>query len=95
MNRIFIIAGEVSGDTHAAGLRHGDGDVLVRHGDGLGHLHAVRGGLGIGFDQRREIGARIGEQIVDAAVGQKREIGVGHGARRDGFGRHEKLRFRI
>ena len=59
-------------------LRHGDGDVLVRHGDGLGHFGAVRLCFGIGFDDRREICTGIGEEIVDAAVRKQREIGVGN-----------------
>jgi hypothetical protein len=42
-------------------LRHGDGDVLMRHRDGLGHFRALHLRLRIGLDDGREIRTRVGE----------------------------------
>ncbi len=47
---------------------------------GFGTLAPVHLGLGERLDQRREIGAGVGEQIIDAAIGEQREIGVRHGS---------------
>jgi hypothetical protein len=55
---------------------------------GLGHGDAVFDRLGVGFDQRREIGAGVGEEVLDAAIGEELEIGVGDGAGGDRFRRH-------
>ncbi len=75
--------------------RHVLGGVLVRAGDGLGMRRAQRLRLGQRLDHRREIGAGVGEQIVDAAIGQQREIGVGDGDVLQGFGRHGVLPVRL
>ena len=63
--------------------RHRDGDILVRHGHRLRHPPSCRLRLGEGLDQRREIGAGIGEEIVDATIGHEREISICHGSRSD------------
>jgi hypothetical protein len=76
-------------------LRHGDGDVLVRHGDGLGHFRAVRLRLRVGLDQRREIGTGIGEEVIDAAVGEQRKIGVGNRSRLDDLCGQEEAPVRL
>ncbi len=34
-------------------------------------------GLGVGFDDRREIGAGIGEEVLDAARGEQLQVGFG------------------
>ena len=35
--------------------------------------------LGVGLDHRREVGAAVGEQVLDAARGEQAEPGVGGG----------------
>ena len=59
---------------------HGHGHVLMGHGDGLGDLGPIGFGLGIGLDQGREIRARVGEEIINAAIRQQGQIGVRHGS---------------
>ena len=57
-------------------VRHRHRDVLVRHGDELRKL-GIAGVAGNAFHDRREIGARIGEHILDAALAEPRQIGFG------------------
>jgi hypothetical protein len=45
-------------------------------------------GLGQGLDQGREIGARVCEQVFDAAIGENFQIGVSDGAVLDGLSGH-------
>ncbi len=71
---------------------HRDGHVLMRNRHRLGRLGPVRAGLGVGLDQRREIAASVGEQVVDAAIGEDRQIGVGHRSI-DDLGRRRPARF--
>ena len=53
-------------------VRHGDREILVRHQHRPRHL-AVRAfaRAAIGLDDRREIGARIGEEEIDAVLGKR------------------------
>jgi hypothetical protein len=66
---------------HGVAVHHGHAHVLVRHDHRLRHLPAERLPLGIGFDDRREIGAAVGEQIVHAARGERAGVGLGGGLR--------------
>ena len=60
-------------------MRHRHRDVLVRDGDDLeARADALGGDGGERLVDRREIGAAIGEEIFDAALGQEREIGLRH-----------------
>ena len=58
-------------------MGHRDREILMHRDHRLGGLSAARLGLGEGLDDRREISARIGEEIFDAALGEEREIGLG------------------
>ena len=50
-------------------VRHRHRDVLVRHGDEFRKL-GIAGVAGNAFHDRREIGSRIGEHILDAALAE-------------------------
>ena len=63
--------------------RHRDGDILMRHGHRLRHPPTCRLRLGESLDQRREIGAGIGEEIIDTTIGDEREISICHSSRLD------------
>ena len=58
-------------------VRHGDREVLMRHQNGLGHLGVGLLGAAEGFDDRREIGARIAEEIIGAVIGERAQEGFG------------------
>ncbi len=73
---------------HVVAQRHVDGDVLMRHQHRRRRRRAEGGGLGEGFDDRREIGAGIAEEIVHPAVRQQRQIGVRDRAVPDALHRH-------
>ena len=60
---------------HAVTVRHGDGKVFVRGQDRLRNGDPGLRRLRVGFDHRREIRARVAEQIIDPAIGQEREVG--------------------
>ena len=60
----------------------------MRRDDRLRHRGPGPRRFGEGLDQRREIGAGIGEQIFDAALGKQREIGLGHTVDRQLFASH-------
>ena len=62
---------------HGVAVRHRDAHVLVRHDDDLRQLPAELLALGVRLDDRREVGAAVREQIVDAARGEQAEPGVG------------------
>ena len=64
-------------------VRHRHREILVRRDQRLRHGHAGMRRLRVGLDDRREIGAGIGEQVLDAAIGEQREIGL-----RDALDRH-------
>jgi hypothetical protein len=71
-------------------VRHGDRRLLVRDHHGRGHGEARLRRAGQAFDQGREVRARVGEEVVDAAQAQGREqrfgrsgggqADIGHGA---------------
>ena len=52
-------------------MRHGDREILVRHKDRLRHLGVGCAARLEGLDDRREVGARVGEEIVDAMGGER------------------------
>ena len=52
-------------------VRHRDREILVRDHQRLRHLGVGLLGAAEGLDDRREIGARIGEEIVDAVIGER------------------------
>jgi hypothetical protein len=75
---------------HGVAVRHRYAHVLVRHDHDLGQAPAELLALGVGLDHRREIGAAVGEEVLDAARGEQPEPGV-----RGGFGLERcRLRFR-
>ena len=56
-------------------MRHAHGRAFMRHHQRLWQRHALGGGLSQPLDDRRKVGARIGEDIVDAngfQTGQQR-----------------------
>jgi hypothetical protein len=57
-------------------VRHGDREILVRNDQRRGHLGVRLLGAAEGLDDRREIGAGIGEEIIDAMIGQRAEEGL-------------------
>ena len=60
----------------------------MRREDRLRHRRAGPRRFSERLDQRREIGAGIGEQIFDAALGKQREIGFRHTVDRQLFASH-------
>ena len=58
-------------------VRHADREVLVRHQDRLRHFGVGLLGAGEGFDDGREIGAGVAEEIIDAMVGERAQEGFG------------------
>ena len=58
-------------------VRHGDREILVRHQHRLRHLGVGLLGAAEGFDDRREVGAGIGEEIIDAVVGERAQERLG------------------
>ena len=52
-------------------MRHGDREIFMRHQNGSGYLGVGLLGAAEGFHDRREIGAGIGEEIIDAVVGER------------------------
>ena len=77
-------------------VRHRDREVLVRHHHRPRHLRVGLLGPRESLDDRREIGARIAEEKVDAVIGERAQEGVGGdrrpvgalGAWRSGMGAH-------
>src|SRR5665213_41536 len=59
----------------AVAMRHGDRQVFVRHQHGLGNLGVGLLGAAEGFHDGWEIGARIGEHVIDAMVGERAQEG--------------------
>ncbi len=57
-------------------IGHGDRQIFMRNGDGSDTGSAGRGPAN-GFDDRRKIGAGIGEQSVDAEFSEALNQGVG------------------
>jgi hypothetical protein len=47
-------------------------------------MRAPCAALGVGLDDGREVGAAVGEQVVDAAFGEPAEVGPGGGVRLEG-----------
>ena len=66
---------------HRIAVRHRDAEVLVRHDDDLRQRRAELLRLGIGFGDRREVGAAVREQVLHPAGGEKREPRLGSGIR--------------
>ncbi len=60
-------------------MRHADRDRLVGGGERLGHREAGGSPPGKRLDHGREVGAGVGEQPVDAARLEQRQIGLGDG----------------
>ena len=80
---------------HRVAVGHADGDVFVGHGDGRGELRAAGFTAGEGFDDRRKIGAGVGEDVVDmpaepgqqpAGDGLAARVVPGHRRSRGSFG---------
>ncbi len=57
-------------------VRHGHRDVLMGHGDDARKLAAPIGVHGKRLDERREIRTGIGENVLDAALGEPCEISL-------------------
>ena len=77
---------------HGVAVRHGDAHVLVRHDHDLRQAPAELLPLGVGLDQRREVGAAVGEEVLDAARREQAEPGVrgGFGLKGDGMVRFHR-----
>ena len=56
---------------------HMDGDIFVRDDHKLGHLATHLAGFGEAFDERRKIGAGIGEDVADPLVAEGLQISLG------------------
>ncbi len=72
---------------HGVAVRHGDAHVFVRHDHDFGQAPAEFLPLGVGLDDRREVGAAIGEEVVDTAGGEQADPGLGGGLRGEGHRR--------
>ncbi len=97
INRICRADGDVDHDDRGLArnavitVRHGHGDVLVRHRDEARRLGTR--GVRQGFHDGGEIGSCIGEYIVDAALAEPRDVGFRrHGAPSLAIG-HGYIRF--
>ncbi len=63
-------------------MRHRHRDILVRDGDKAGNFPAARRAAGQRLDNGREIGAGIGEDILDTTLAEPGQIGLRrHGGR--------------
>jgi hypothetical protein len=49
-------------------IRHADGDILVRYGDGFGSCVPQRCRFGERFNQRSKVGTTVAEKILDPTV---------------------------
>ena len=58
-------------------MRHRDREIFVRHQHRPWHLGVGLLGAAERLDDRREIGAGIAEEIVDAVIGQRSQEGLG------------------
>ncbi len=69
-------------------MRHGGGDELVGDHEGPGR----RTSFGLEprecLDERREVGARVAEEVLDPAIVKQLEVGLGGGFRAECPGRH-------
>jgi hypothetical protein len=65
-------------------VRHGDGEVLVRHQYRARDFGVAGAGAAERLDDRREVGPRIGEEEIDAVLGERAQEHVA-GDRRAGF----------
>ena len=68
---------------HPVAVRHADRDHLVRHRDRARRGESAALGARQRLDQRREVGAGVGEEEVDAALRERREIRLRHGGQSD------------
>jgi hypothetical protein len=75
-------------------VRHRHREVLVRREERLRRRQPGVRRLGVGLDDRGEIGAGIGEQIFDAAVGEQRQIRLGDAGDLQFFPAHAIALFR-
>jgi hypothetical protein len=71
---------------HGVPMRHRHAHVLVRHDHHLGQPPAELLALGVGLDDRREVGAAVGEQVLDAARGEQAQPGFRGGLGLEGHG---------
>jgi hypothetical protein len=62
---------------HGVAMRHRHREVLVHGNHRLRRRDAARLGLSQRLDNRREIGSRIGKELIDTALGQQRQVGLG------------------
>ena len=58
-------------------VRHADREVFVRHQNRFRHLGVGLLGAGEGFDDGREVGAGIAEEVIDAVIGKPAQEGLG------------------
>jgi hypothetical protein len=58
-------------------LRHRDREVLVRHQDGLRHFRVGLFGAAERLDDRREISARVAEEVIGAVIGERAQKRLG------------------
>jgi len=70
-------------------MRHRDRDILVRGDQRLWRRQPGMRRAGVSFDDRREIGAGIGEEIFDPALRQERQIRLGDAFGRDVLASHD------
>ena len=72
-DRLRFAGDEIITDGHVhGGIFVGTG--YRRRYPGLQHLRLCQR-----FDHRREIGSGVGEPVIDAAIGEQRQVGVGDG----------------
>jgi hypothetical protein len=76
-------------------MRHRQRQVLVRREQRLRRRLPAMRRLGVGLDDRREIGAGVGEQIFDAALCEQREIGLRYAVDLEFLARHGPLLSRM
>ena len=57
--------------------RHRHGDIFMWHSDKIGHLAAGIAGLQQGLDDRRKVGAAVGEDVANALIIKGGKISFG------------------
>src|SRR5204862_424792 len=74
---LTMMSGRRAPGHHRVAVRHGHGRRLVRYRHRPRQRLPLSEPLGVGLDQRGEVGARVREQVLDAAGGEQLEIGLG------------------
>jgi hypothetical protein len=69
-------------------MRHGNGGILVRHGDRFGRLLALLGKASKAINQWGKVRASVGEEIVNATFTEQFQVCLRSRFYLDGLARH-------